>query len=154
MKRHVVDTNVLVVANGRISPKATPRCREAAIDALMYLLESGQIIMDWAGEMTTEYRTYCNASGQPGVGDRFFQEVLTSHASGKLERIDLVKRDDGSFIDFPDDPDLKKDIVTLGMVKDVEHDGFGLGGSPRRPVSQWNHGEVPLWNGKGQMVRD
>jgi hypothetical protein len=104
MKRRVVDTNVGVVANGR-NTNATFACRLAALDALASIVREGRIVIDASGEMEAEYRTYFNPSGQPGVGDRFFQAVLTEFA-GRVERIDLEKRADGSYADFPDDADL------------------------------------------------
>jgi hypothetical protein len=102
--RRVIDTNVLVVANGR-DTNARIQCRLAAGDALNGLLRNGRIVVDEAREMQTEYRTYCDPKGQPGVGDRFYREVLNNYG-GKVERIFLAKREDGSFEDFPDDPAL------------------------------------------------
>lgn len=104
MKRRVVDTNVAIVANGRGTNASIP-CRIAAVEALAGLVESGRIVVDEAGEMLAEYRRYCSPRGQPGVGDRFFREVLMNYA-GRIERIDLPKNPDGSFGDFPSDPDL------------------------------------------------
>ncbi len=104
MKRRVVDTNVAVVANGR-NTNASLYCRMAAIDALAGLLRRGRIVIDAGGEMAAEYQVYCEPKGQPGVGDRFFREVLMNY-HGKVERILLAKRNDGTFVDFPDDPAL------------------------------------------------
>lgn len=104
MKRRVVDTNVGIVANGR-NTNASLGCRLAALEALASLIEGGRIVVDSSGEMQSEYRTYFNPSGQPGVGDRFFQAVLTDFAT-KVERVDLARRPDGSFADFPEDADL------------------------------------------------
>jgi hypothetical protein len=105
MKRRVVDTNVAIVANGR-ETNAAPSCRLHAIETLGHLLEEGRIIVDVAGEMLAEYRRYCDPKGQPGVGDRFFREVLMNYVS-KVERIPLEKHADGRFVDFPDDPELE-----------------------------------------------
>jgi hypothetical protein len=104
MKRRVVDTNVGVVANGR-NTNASLACRSAALDALASILREGRIVVDASGEMEAEYRTYFNPSGQPGVGDRFFQAILTDFA-GRVERVELVRRPDGTYADFPDDADL------------------------------------------------
>ena len=104
--RRVVDTNVVVVANGRDeASRVQPACRLAAAQALRRLLSKGRIVIDTAGEMLDEYRRYCHPRGQPGVGDRFFREVLMSYG-GRVERIFLPKRNDGSFENFPDDPRL------------------------------------------------
>jgi hypothetical protein len=92
MSRCVVDTNVPIVANGRPDPGDTKPpslpCRTAAIVFLRDLLRNGTILVDQAGEMQGEYRNHLNPNGQPGVGDRFYQEVL--HCSPTLvERLDL-----------------------------------------------------------------
>ena len=105
MKRRVVDSNVAAVANGRRT-NASLRCRSAAIDALADLLRDGRIVVDQAGNMASEYRRYCSPKGQPGVGDQFFREVLMNYATNKVERIDLTRREDGSYSDFPDDSNL------------------------------------------------
>ncbi|MGH6980362.1 MAG: hypothetical protein ACREFC_04070 [Stellaceae bacterium] len=106
MKRRVVDSNVAVVANGR-DTNAAIECRLAAVEGLAELLHTGQIIVDEAGEMLAEYQTYCHPKGQPGVGDRFFREVLMNY-SGKIERIGLSRSADGSYVDFPQDPELAR----------------------------------------------
>ena len=100
----VVDTNVAKVANGR-DTNATPACRQAALQALRALLSNGRIVVDDAGEIVGEYRRHFNHNGAPGVGDQFFRLVLTEYG-GRVERIRLEKNADGSFVDFPSDPEL------------------------------------------------
>jgi hypothetical protein len=90
MSRFVVDTNVPVVANGRSNddndrPPSTD-CRAAAILFLQRLLRSGTILIDLAGEIQAEYRTYLDARGQPGVGDRFYQAVINSAQKNRSDR--------------------------------------------------------------------
>ena len=108
MKRRVVDTNVAIVANGN-NTNASPSCQLAALAALREILQDGRIVVDIAGDMLNEYRRLLNPSGQPGVGDRFLYEVLVNY-SEKVERIDLEKRPDGSFLDFPGCVYLTKQI--------------------------------------------
>lgn len=104
MTRYVVDTNVPIVANGRPDPTdnrpPSIDCRLATVKFLQRIRRSGKVLMDQAGEIQAEYRTYLNASGQPGVGDRFYQDVLHS-APSKIERIELPKRGDGQYADLP-----------------------------------------------------
>lgn len=104
MIRYIVDTNVPIVANGKpLPPEERPAsidCRIAAVNFLQQVLNNGKILIDLAGEIQAEYRRYLNASGQPGVGDRFYQEVLNS-APNRIERIELPVRDDGEFEDIP-----------------------------------------------------
>lgn len=105
MKRRVVDTNVLVVANGR-NTNATDSCREATIDGLKSIVDQARIVIDAAGEIVDEYRKHCEAAGQPGLGDQFFRLVLRNY-QGRIERVDVPKNQDGSFANFPDDERLK-----------------------------------------------
>jgi hypothetical protein len=104
MMRRVVDTNVAIVANGR-GTNATIKCQLACLVHLRKLLEVGQIIIDDAGAILEEYRRYHSPSGQPGVGDRFFREILINF-TGKVLRVHLSKRSDGSYEDFPIDARL------------------------------------------------
>jgi hypothetical protein len=104
MKRYVVDTNVPIVANGRFasddSDQPSVACRKAAVKFLRSVLASGKILIDLAGEIRAEYRRHLNPSGQPGVGDRFYQAILLS-APQRIERVSLPKGDDGEFVDLP-----------------------------------------------------
>jgi hypothetical protein len=105
-----VDTNVPIVANGRPDPSnggrsPTPACRLAAIDFLEETLSSRRVLLDLAGEIQAEYRRYLDPRGQPGVGDRFFLQILMS-APTRVERIDLPRGADGTYDDFPTDPVL------------------------------------------------
>ena len=102
MTRWVVDTNVPIVANGRddgIRP-VNPDCRKAAIEFLVRILDNKEkIFLDNPGEILAEYRRLLRPSGQPGVGDRFYHEVLLNKAM--IERVDLPKRGDGEYRDLP-----------------------------------------------------
>ena len=104
MKRRVVDTNVLIVANGR-NTNASDGCREATIDGLKSIIDHARIIIDAAGEIIEEYRRHCFHAGQPGLGDEFFRLVLVNY-QGKIERVDVPKNEDGSFVNFPIDARL------------------------------------------------
>lgn len=103
--RCAVDTNVLIVANGRDS-NASPHCRLATVDFLADLMKSGRLVIDDAGLVEEEYRKNIDL-GQPGVGNLFFQQFIGS-ASNRLERISLKKDKNGAFVDFPPASALKK----------------------------------------------
>lgn len=104
MKRRVVDTNVLVVANGR-NTNASSSCRESTIDGLKEIMDHAKIVIDSGGEIIEEYNLYCFAGGQPGLGDEFFRLVLLNYL-GKIERVAVPRNDDGSYVNFPIDPRL------------------------------------------------
>lgn len=104
-KYRIVDTNVLVVANGRHGTHAGERCKLSCIEALEEILESNSkliAIVDQAMEIQSEYRSFCNPSGQPSVGDLFYQAIIQNYA-GKVLRIELVRDENGNYLDFPDD---------------------------------------------------
>jgi hypothetical protein len=105
-----VDTNVPIVANGRPDPSnggrtPAPTCRLAAIDFLEETLARRRVLLDLAGEIQGEYRRYLDPRGQPGVGDRFYLQILMS-APIRVERIDLPRGADGMYSDFPNHPAL------------------------------------------------
>jgi hypothetical protein len=110
VRRIVIDTNVPIVANGRPDfsnggKAPTTACRLAAIDFLDETLRRRRVLLDLAGKIRAEYRRYLNPDGQPGVGDRFFLQILVS-APTRIERIDLPRDAQGSYRDFPADPEL------------------------------------------------
>lgn len=99
MTRYVIDTNVPIVANGN-DESVRPECRIAAVELLLKAIKNGMIYLDTSGEIQTEYRTHLNPRGQPGVGDRFYREVINSHPM-KVSRVDVSKRADGEYVDVP-----------------------------------------------------
>lgn len=110
MSHIVVDTNVPIVANGRPDPSNGGRapsvaCRLAAIDFLEETLATRRVLLDIAGEIQAEYRRYLSPTGQPGVGDRFYQQILMS-APVRIERLELPRDTAGAYEHFPDDPAL------------------------------------------------
>lgn len=99
MPKYVIDTNVAIVANGA-EDDVTIECRLAAVQLLVKAVENGVIFLDSGREIQEQYRTYLSPKGAPGVGDRFYREVLNSHPD-RIARIDLPKRADGQFQDLP-----------------------------------------------------
>lgn len=104
MIRCVVDTNVPIVANGRPDTNDVRipaiECRIAAVRFLQELVLKGRLVLDLAGEIQAEYSRYLSPSGQPGVGDRFYQIVLHS-APHLVDRVDLPRRADGEYDSLP-----------------------------------------------------
>lgn len=95
----VIDTNVPIAANGT-DRSICAKCRVATINFLVEAIRSGKIYLDSKGEIQEEYRRHLNPRGQPGVGDRFFLEVLNSHPD-RVVRVDLPMRSDGQYQDLP-----------------------------------------------------
>jgi hypothetical protein len=99
MPRYVIDTNVPIVANGQ-DETIRVDCRIAAVELLQTAVKTGKIFVDSAGEIQEEYRRHLNPRGQPGVGDRFYLEVLNCNPQ-KVERVEVLKRADGEYEDLP-----------------------------------------------------
>jgi hypothetical protein len=103
--RFIVDTNVPIVANGLEDPDSTKTpsvdCRISAINFLTEVLAEHQVCVDLAGAVQQEYAKYLSASGQPGVGDRFYQAVINS-APQKILRQELQLDADGQYAALPD----------------------------------------------------
>ena len=117
MSKYVVDTNVAIVANGPPSNDPHPpsiECRRSAVRFLMELLSKHTVLLDQDHAIQKEYSRHLRSKGQPGVGDRFYMEVLKS-APNRIERVDLPKRADGEYQALPQavinanfDPDDRK----------------------------------------------
>lgn len=107
MGRNVVDTNVLVVANGRHG-RASDECTAAAITALLETREAG-IIVDEGREIFEQYRRHASYSGQPGTGDAFWKWLWDNQANSAVCRqVTLTRVGDslGEYAEFPQDPEL------------------------------------------------
>lgn len=105
MTNWVVDTNVPIVANGRNS-NASASCQLASIQVLHDILgNSDRIVIDFEGEVLSEYRKHLSPSGQPGVGDRFLQLVFAS-SPGKVLRLSSPRDAGGELAHFPLNPAL------------------------------------------------
>lgn len=110
MSQWVVDTNVMVVANGRHDGEraVSANCRAASVEFLLTLLTGKNcVLVDFADAVLAEYRTYLNPNGQPGVGDRFLQELYRN--VDRIHRVELPVGADGEYAD------LHPDIVASGF---------------------------------------
>jgi hypothetical protein len=101
---NVVDTNVLIIANGYGEyPANCIRACKGCLDETA----SGIIVIDDAGLIVREYRRNINPSGQPGPGDIFLiwlMQNMWDHE--RCEQVRITPIEDGSFAEFPTDPDL------------------------------------------------
>ena len=102
----VVDTNVVVVANGR-SEQASSDCVDTCGEKLEEIMQGEEkLVLDNGWIILREYMQHLRSNGAD-VGDRFLGWILVN----KDERCDLVPITpvDGSeneFEEFPDDPAL------------------------------------------------
>ena len=107
--RAIIDTNVLIAANGRDCPQVTPQCRLSSSQYLRNFQNQGIIVIDNRWLILNEYKHKVNQTGQPGIGDAFLKWVLTNQANFKrCEQVVINPLKDSSFVEFPDDPELEK----------------------------------------------
>lgn len=107
MTAAIVDTNVLVVANGgnaQANAEPTGACRLAAIDALTDIKAQYTLLLDADGEILDEYRKHCSYSGQPGVGDQFFRWAHQNAPT--LANVSLTPHSGRRYNEFPGDQAL------------------------------------------------
>ena len=89
-----VDTNILVVANGR-NTHADLDCQIQCVSAICDISLKGTVVVDDGGLILDEYRKRLNFKGQPGAGDAFFKHVNDSlYSSQHLERVSVTPVDD------------------------------------------------------------
>jgi hypothetical protein len=96
----VVDTNVLVVAEGvRNSDQVrdvSARCRAAVLEFLPGFAQSFSLVVDDRWEVLREYERALPKLGQPGPGKRFLVEIYRN-INSNVRLILLARRPDGEF---------------------------------------------------------
>ncbi len=116
-ERAVVDTNVLIVANGKAS-HASDNCVIRAVEFLEQARLNSAVVMDNLGLISEEYRKYCSYRGQPGVGDFFFLHLHRMQGTSRVPLVDITPDGDGSFEEVPSalrsfDPSDQKFIAVV-----------------------------------------
>ena len=100
----VVDTNVLIVANGQ-NGSANDRCIEACIDTLVQIRDDRRLALDADGDILSEYSKGSSYKGQPGTGDEFFRWAYDNQYTF-CHLVQLTRDDDRVYLEFPDIPEL------------------------------------------------
>lgn len=110
----VVDTNVAIAANGR-GTHASLACQYECIEFIQVLVspeKRTRIILDEPGLIFTEYSSYLNYKGQPGMGDMFFKYLHDHMYLGKKIRlvpITPISDEARGFDELPQNPIDKSD---------------------------------------------
>jgi len=105
---YIIDTNVLVVANGKYAKadyKNVFDCQQFLDDARRKMIS-----IDSLGLILKEYFSHANRSGEPGIGDAFARWLWENqYVISRCEMVDIIPDDKGEkgFYEFPDDEDLK-----------------------------------------------
>jgi hypothetical protein len=106
----VIDTNVLVAANGR-DTHASDLCQKTSRRMLDDARNSGPVLIDDSQQIYKEYRSYCSYRGEPGAGDFFFKwlhENQDTPERCRKVRITVDPHDANTIAEFPKDPDLRR----------------------------------------------
>jgi hypothetical protein len=101
----VVDTNVLIVANGRATPQADFTCVTNCVRRLQTIQTHGVLGIDSGWQILSEYKHKVSPSGQPGVGDAFLKWVLTNlqnpNCCQQVQITPIAYQE--SYVEFPPD---------------------------------------------------
>lgn len=105
-KHWVVDTNVLVSANGR-DTHASPECQLRCAEFLQAVIKGDIVVLDDDDKILNEYNTYINFGGEPGIGDYFFRYLFNhKYDQNRVILVHVIALPNGSYEEFPDDLEL------------------------------------------------
>ena len=98
----VVDTNVLVVANGSHAD-VSPDCVIACVDRLERLTKQGKVVIDDAFRILNEYQKQSSPKKNKRPGDVFVRWLLQNSANIQhVEKVPLTEVSQDVFDEFPD----------------------------------------------------
>lgn len=126
-KAYIVDTNVLIVANGR-NTHASEVCQLTCIERLEQLKEEECLhLLDEEDEIWAEYEKYCDYKGLPGVGDMFFRWLYDNLGVEKIVLKLQIKSDENDYPQIPS-PDYDKfdkgDRKFLALAFEAKKEGY------------------------------
>lgn len=103
----VIDTNVILVANGQ-HQDVSPECVKTCALALQEVMCSGKLALDDGFLILLEYQNKTQPKKGNRPGDAFVKWALNNRCNTKLvDQVPLLKHDERGFESFPDDPDLE-----------------------------------------------
>lgn len=102
----VVDTNVILVANGQ-HPEVSPACVTTCVLALQSVMNSGKLVLDDGFRILLEYQNKTQPKKGNRPGDAFVKWALNNQCNKKhVDRVTLLEHDERGFESFPDNPEL------------------------------------------------
>jgi hypothetical protein len=108
VKVRVIDTNVLLVANGS-HEGVSAKCIRACIDLLNEIKGQGLLILDDRRRILTEYMNSVGKQRNRGVGDVFAKWVAQNlHNRQFVEEVALTEGPSFHFAEFPVPPQQEK----------------------------------------------
>ncbi len=106
MSATVVDTNVVLVANGQHND-VSPECVSACALALQGVMRSGKLVLDDGFRILLEYQNKTQPKKGNRPGDAFVKWALRSRSNAILvDEVALVEHEERGFESFPDDAEL------------------------------------------------
>ncbi len=98
----VIDTNVLLVANGQ-HPDVSPDCVIECVLRLQAMEKGGVTVIDDGYRILGEYLNKTRTNPPRGVGDLFLKYLLRNIGNtARVEQVSLTEGPDNAFADFPD----------------------------------------------------
>lgn len=95
--RAIVDTNVILVANGA-HDDVTDECRDACAEMLLALTRGGRVLIDDANEIVDEYLHKSEPHKGQRLGDAFLKWLLNNQGNrNRVERVPLTRTAGGSY---------------------------------------------------------
>ncbi|MCY1215425.1 hypothetical protein D9M72_272690 [compost metagenome] len=97
----VIDTNVLLVANGQHAD-VSPDCVTECIEHLQAMQKFGVAVIDDGYRILGEYQHKTSLNPPKGVGDVFLKWLLRQSGTTQVEQVVLNERAPEIFVEFPD----------------------------------------------------
>ncbi|ACS87448.1 hypothetical protein [Musicola paradisiaca] len=102
MMRAVIDTNVLLVANGMHADVST-ECVIKCVQCLQAMEQSGVTVIDNGFRILSEYQHKTKTNPPKGVGDVYLKWLLREAGnSARVEQVSLTESAENEFAEFPD----------------------------------------------------
>ena len=102
MVRAVIDTNVLLVANGS-HQDVSDACMQRCIERLIYQKERGITVIDDCFHILREYQNKTHPNQPKGVGDVFLKWLLQNQLNTThVEQISITEIEENRYTEFPD----------------------------------------------------
>jgi hypothetical protein len=103
----VIDTNVLIAANGENS-SVSSNCVLACFQQLQHIQQNEHVVLDDTNFILQEYRRNLSLVGRPGFGRAFFKWLFDNRFNGAAALVTITPLDHTGqqFAEFPADPEL------------------------------------------------
>ncbi|MDP2827642.1 MAG: hypothetical protein Q8O37_03450 [Sulfuricellaceae bacterium] len=102
----VVDTNVVLVANGQ-HQDVSPECVKNCALVLEGIMKKGRLALDDGFQILLEYQNKTQPKKGNRPGDAFVKWALNNRCNVKsVDQVTLLEHDERGFESFHDDPDL------------------------------------------------